>query len=103
MENKNPMELRKKIESKLIEKAWKETEFREELINNTREVVERESGIRLPGNIKITVVEESEKEVYLALPLDPAKMGDLLTDEELDALAGGPAGQPFPCPPISEW
>ncbi len=31
MEKNNPMEIRKSFESKLIEKAWKDEEYKEEL------------------------------------------------------------------------
>ncbi len=89
MENQNPMEVRRDLESRLIEKAWKDEEFKNELIKNTREVTEKELGIKIPGNIKVTVLEETADEVYLVLPQDPAKVGEMLTDAELDSVSGG--------------
>ncbi len=102
MENKNPMEIRKNLESRLIEKAWKDEEFKNELIKNTREVTEKELGIKIPGNIKVTVLEETADEVYLVLPQDPAKTGEMLTDAELDSVSGGGSGDVV-CDMLEIW
>ncbi len=89
MEKQIQMDMRKNLESKLIEKAWKDDMFRKQLVNSTKETIENEAGIKIPERIKITVLEETPEEVYLVLPQEPAKMGQMLTDAELDAVAGG--------------
>ncbi len=89
MENKSPMETRKIFESKLIEKAWKDEEFKKELVKNCKEAIEKETGVKIPDNINVTVLEETADEVYLVLPQNPAKSVAELTEAELDSVAGG--------------
>ncbi len=83
------MNKRKDLETILIEKAWKDEEFKNELLNNTHAILENELDIRIPLGIKIKVMEESAEEVYLVLRQYPAKMSEQLTDAELDTLSGG--------------
>ncbi len=89
MENQNPMELRKKLELKLIERAWKDEEFKKELAGSPGEVIERELGIKLPEGINVKVLEETVQDVYLVLPKNPAKSAELLNDVEHDKVTGG--------------
>ncbi len=92
MENNNPMELRKNLESKLIEKAWKDEEFKASLTSNPEETIKKELNIKIPDGINIKVLEETEEEVYLVLPQDPVKTGQMLSVTELDSVAGGSFG-----------
>ncbi len=89
MEKHNPMELRKKIESKLIEKVWKDEEFKNSLREDAAGTLTKELGFKIPDNIRIKVIEETAEEVYLVIPQNPAESRGELTDSELDGVAGG--------------
>ncbi len=84
------------FERKLIEKAWQDDQFRQELIANPKKVIEQEMGCALPANINIKVVEETPDTLYLRLPVNPAG----LSDETLEKIAGGFPHRPCPtaCP-----
>ena len=80
------------LEKVLIEKAWQDDQFRQELIANPKKVIEQELGCVLPAEINIKVVVESPDTLYLRLPANP----DNLTDEELERVAGGLNHRPCP-------
>ena len=85
-------EQREKIEQHLIEKAMKDAGFRQQLLENTRETLEKELGFKLPDSVKINVLEESPEQFYLVLPgevSDPAS--EELSEEELKTVSGGGA------------
>jgi hypothetical protein len=88
---KNQDQVRKEVEERLIEKAMKDRSFRERLLLNPREVVELETGSKLPKGINLQVVEEKPDEVFLVLPaIHSAQPGDEeLTEAELSNVAGG--------------
>lgn len=80
----------KDLEAQLIEKAWQDEAFRQELLRHPKAVIEAELGKKLPSDLQVTVLEETPNLIYLVLPANP----DLLTDqdlsaEELDLVAGG--------------
>lgn len=88
---------RAEFEKELILKAWKDPAFREELIANPKRVVEREiqalkADVTLPEDLEVVVLEETAKKIYLVLPPHPGEMtGQEISDEALDAVAGGTA------------
>jgi hypothetical protein len=57
---------------------------------NPKEVLARE-GIRVPAEVDVNVVENTDKLMYVILPVQPATRE--LTEEELEMIAGG-SGQP---------
>jgi hypothetical protein len=59
---------RRQAETKIISKALTDGKFKDELKANPRAVLERELSVKLPGNLKINVVEEAPDSVYLVLP-----------------------------------
>jgi hypothetical protein len=71
--------------AKIIAKAWRDPAFKAELIANPAAALKAE-GIDLPDGVQVTVVEHSENHFHFMLPPKPA--GDL-SDEELEAIAGG--------------
>lgn len=73
------------IEKKIIEKAWRDDQFKQEFRANPKKVIEQEAGITLPDNVTIKVVEETADTFYFKLPLNP----EMLSDEALDKIAGG--------------
>ncbi len=70
----------------IIAKALKDEAFRKELINDPKGVIARETGAQIPDSLEIKVVEEAENIAYFVLPQIPS---GLLSDDALDAVAGG--------------
>jgi len=70
---------------KIIAKAWRDPAFKAELIDNPAAALKAE-GIYVPAGITVTVVENTYKQFHLVLPPVPS---DELSDEALDAVAGG--------------
>jgi Nitrile hydratase, alpha chain len=85
---------RRDMELQLIEKAWKDAAFRQALLTDPRGAVERELGAKLPAGLQVKVVAESPDTFYLVLPANPDRApAGQLTDEQLEAVAGGWSGQ----------
>jgi hypothetical protein len=78
---------RKEGEALLIEKAEKDEAFRRELVANPSKIISKTFGIELPPGLKVTVLEESARQVYLVLPA--RSPGTELTGDELATVAGG--------------
>jgi len=71
--------------AKIIAKAWRDPAFKAELIANPAAALKAE-GIDVPEGMAVTVLENTDKQFHLVLPRAPA---DELSDEALDAVAGG--------------
>lgn len=81
---------RKQIENQLIEKAMKDETFRKQLLEKPKEIIEKETGIKIPEKIRVGVVEEKPNEVFLVLPaIIQGHSMDELTEAELTNVAGG--------------
>jgi hypothetical protein len=70
---------------KIIAKAWRDPAFKAELIANPAAALKAE-GIDVPAGMAVTVLENTDKQFHLVLPPVPS---DELSDETLDAVAGG--------------
>lgn len=88
-----PINSKKELEKRLIEKAMKDELFRDQLKTDPRGTIERELGITIPPSINLTVMEETPQTVYLVLP-DPggSHAVDELSQAELESVAGGWSG-----------
>lgn len=75
---------RGELEQKLIKQAREDETFKKSLMEKPHEVYAK-FGVQVPQEVEIKVVEESARMMYLVLPVNP----DELTDEQLDATAGG--------------
>jgi len=80
---------RKDVEAQIIAKAWSDEAFMEELRTNPRAAIEKELGMELPEDAKVEVHVESaeDKTFHLVIPSKPTS--DELSDEQLEAAAGG--------------
>jgi len=86
----------KDLEALLISKAMADEAFKRELISNPKAVIARELGQELPEGVEIEVLESTQKKLYLVLPLkvEYGEMpSDELSNEQLDAVAGGRHGE----------
>jgi hypothetical protein len=87
-----PIKSRQDAEALLIRKALEDESFRRELLADPRRALIRALDIKLPPDVKITVLEETGSQLYLVLPPPPVPAGlgtAELTDKELEAVAGG--------------
>lgn len=86
------MNTRFEFEQKLIQRAWEDEAFRQELLSNPKAVYAKESGAEIPTNLEIEVIQETENKVYIVLPNTPASTigteGEL-SEESLETVAGG--------------
>lgn len=80
---------RQSIETQVIDRAAKDPEFREQLKQDPQGTVARELGVQVPSEITVDVVEETPTRVYLVLPPVPGQPGQALSDQDLEAVAGG--------------
>jgi hypothetical protein len=87
---------RQEMERRLIEKSLEDKAFRQRLIEDPKGAVEDELGTRLPEEVRVVTVEETQDTIYLVLPGTPmaGAEGGALSDRELESVAGG--WNPFP-------
>ena len=76
---------RLEIENHLINKAVHDAAFRKELIESPRTALERETGLQVPADFELKVIEETANSLCLVLPPPAGELSDL----ELEAVAGG--------------
>jgi hypothetical protein len=76
---------RGEVERRIREKAFADPAFRAELKENPRAALEHELGTEIPGDVTVTVHEETLTELHVVLP---AGEGDL-SDAELEMVSGG--------------
>jgi hypothetical protein len=81
-----PIASRQEAEAVLRAKAAADPKFRSELLANPSEAVGRALGVTFPKGVTLTVLEETDKQIYLVLP-PPAS--DELSDDQLSTVAGG--------------
>jgi hypothetical protein len=75
------------VEEALIRRSLKDETFRQRLLANPKATIEQELGERLPADLKVQVLEETQDTVYLVLP--PSRAAGELSDKDLDSVAGG--------------
>jgi hypothetical protein len=65
--------------------------FRQRLIEDPKGAVEEELGTRLPEEVRVVAVEETQDTIYLVLPATPmaGAEGGELSDQQLEEVAGG--------------
>lgn len=76
--------MRKEIEEKLVKKAWEDEDFKKQLLEDPKAVLEK-AGLKYPENVTVEVLEETADKVYIVLPVNPNE----LSDDQLDDAAGG--------------
>ena len=82
-------------ERTIVQRSIEDEEFRQRLLDDPKGILEQELGRQLPEGVEVRVVEESADTIYLVLPSASAlgDQGGELSDEELEAVAGGVGGK----------
>jgi hypothetical protein len=79
------------MERRLIEGSLEDEDFRRRrLLEDPKAAVKQELGTRLPEEVRMVAVEKTADTIYLVLPsASPLGEGGELSDQELEAVAGG--------------
>ena len=82
---------RYEMERTIVHRSLEDEDFRQKLLDDPKGAVEQELGRRLPEGVEVRVVEETKDTIYLVFPSASALggQGGSLSDQELDAVAGG--------------
>lgn len=91
-ENIEKFQSRRDIEAEIIAKAWKNEAYKQELLENSKAVMEAEFGREFRPEVTVEVLEESENSLHFVLPIPPQVEVEELSEEELEIVAGGGAG-----------
>lgn len=83
---------RKDIEAHIIAQAWKDEAYQQELLSNSKAVIEREFSVQLPAQVNVCVMQEDSTNLYFVLPARPDLSNAELSEEQLEAVAGGAFG-----------
>ncbi|MCY7366709.1 MAG: NHLP leader peptide family RiPP precursor [Chamaesiphon sp.] len=82
---------RSEFENGLAIKAYEDETFKQQLLADPKKIYAQELGTTIPDSFKIEVLEEKPNTIYLVLPKEnePAGADGELSDESLEAVAGG--------------
>jgi Nitrile hydratase, alpha chain len=83
-----PSMTKRDLETALIEKCWKDPEFKKQIVADPKGMLERHIGQKLPANLKILIHEEDANTLHFSLPPAPSNATEL-SDEDLEKVAGG--------------
>ena len=79
---------RHQFETLIIERAWKNPEFRQQFISDPKAMIEKYTGQKLPEAFKIVVHEEDANTMHVTIPIAPQQLSEL-SDDDLERVAGG--------------
>jgi hypothetical protein len=64
-----PVDTRRLLETRLIEKAWKDPEFRKDVVRDPKGMLEKHLGTKLPAQLQILIHEEDSNTLHFSIPL----------------------------------
>ena len=79
---------RRDLETALIEKCWKDPEFKKTVLSDPKGMLERHIGQKLPAQIKVFIHEEDGNTLHFSIPMAPSNLTEL-SDDDLERVAGG--------------
>jgi len=82
------LDQRAKLDRQVVERAMTDADFRSSLVADPRAALEATYGITVPADADVRVFEEGGNGHYFVLP-PLQSIGDELTEEALEAVAGG--------------
>ncbi len=83
------------MQQQIISKAMKDDAFRQRLLSNPRETLEREMGMTLPQGVTFQVYEDTPSVIHLVLPMQPQTGEPVeLSDADLEVAVGGDFNTP---------
>lgn len=62
------------LKAQIIQKAWEDEAFKNQLIANPKAALKQAFNITLPDDISVKAVEETSTEFVLVIPTNPAKV-----------------------------
>ncbi|MBW5446129.1 NHLP leader peptide family natural product precursor [Cohnella sp. CFH 77786] len=65
------------LKAQIIQKAWKDPEFKAQLLADPGSALQASFGITLPEGIGLQAVEETSYQYFLVIPSDPADQENL--------------------------
>ncbi len=79
------------LETQLIEKCWKDPDFKAAVLDDPKGAFEDFLGQTLPESFQIFIHQDDASHLHLTVPRPPQDVGEL-SDEELENVAGGTEG-----------
>jgi hypothetical protein len=79
---------RRDLETALIEKCWKDSDFKKQVMSDPKGMLERHTGQKLPTQVKIFIHEEDANTLHFSIPPAPSNLTEL-SDADLEKVAGG--------------
>lgn len=77
----------------IIVKAWRDEQFRQNLLKDPKKAIEKEFNITVPKEVKVFVHEENDQSLHLIVPSVPSNFtAASLSDDELKEVIGGVIG-----------
>lgn len=76
-------------DEQVLDRALADPGFRKELIESPHASLSSLYGVAIPENADVQVFEETADSHYVVIPPDVSRMSEELTDEQLEAVAGG--------------
>ena len=84
----SPSSARREMGDALIRKCWKDPQFQKAIMDDPRSVIEKQTGQKLPQNLKIFIHEDDANTLHFSIPPAPANVTEL-SDDDLERVAGG--------------
>jgi hypothetical protein len=72
----------------LADFAAKNPKYRDALMKNPKDVIERQLNSKLPGSLTVKVIQDTSSTMHVVLPHVPSE-GEELSDAALESVAGG--------------
>jgi hypothetical protein len=79
---------RRDLETTLIEKCWKDPDFKKQILSDPKGMLERHTGQKLPEQVQIFIHEEDANNLHFSIPPAPSNLTEL-SDLDLEKVAGG--------------
>ena len=79
---------RRELQSLLIQRAWKDAEFRSRIVLDPKGTFENYLGRSLPDELRIFVHEEDSNTILFSIPARPTDL-EALSEEQLERISGG--------------